>query len=206
MEDARLQRWLGVVGLIFVALLVVSVVTSPSLPSAHSSGAKVVASLQSHKAALRFSAVIIGVAVFEGLFFFWYLRDYLSEVPSNRRLATVGFAGVVVFAVAGGVGAGGRLALADAVGHVDPTVMQALNVLQNNLNAVLAGAGTAVFLVANGIATIRNGPLPRWQGWVAVVLGVIAIAAGAPAAALWILITSITILLRAGRSTPAPAP
>jgi hypothetical protein len=204
MEGTRAQRWLGVAGLVFVVLVVVAVVTSSNV-TAHSSAAQVVASVHKHKSAIQFGAFATGLAVLEGLFFLWYLREYLCEVVSNRRLATLAFAGVIIFATSGTLGAGIRLSMADAVDHVDPIVLQTLNVLQNDLNTFMAGAGTAVFLVANGIAIIRNGPLPTWVGWAGVVLGILGALAGAPAAALWILIVSIVILVRAGQAVAAPA-
>lgn len=204
MQTTRAQRWLGVAGLAFVALVAVAVVTSSNL-STDSTAAQVVASVHKHKTGLQLSAFDLGLAVFEGLFFFWYLREYLCDVASNRRLATLAFAGVILFAVSGALQAGMRLSIADAVDHVDPAVLQALNVLQNDLNMVIGGAGVAVFLVASGIAVIRNGPLPTWLGWAGVVLGVAGGLFGAPAAALWIVIASIVILVRAGRPAPTPA-
>jgi hypothetical protein len=190
-------------GLVFVVLVVIAVVTGNSL-STHSTAAKVVASVHKHKTGLQFSAFDTGLAVLEGLFFLWYLREYLCEVASNRRLATLAFAGAVVFATSGALGAGIKLSMADAVDHVDPVVLQTLNVLQNDVNTFMGGVGTAVFLVANGIAVIRNGPLPTWLGWIGVVLGVLGALVGAPAVALWILIASIVIVVRAGQATPAP--
>jgi uncharacterized membrane protein YciS (DUF1049 family) len=204
MHEVRAQRLLGLAGLVFVALVIVAVATTTTT-SSHASAAKVVASVHQHKSTLMLSAFVVGLAVFEALFFFWYLREYLCDVASNRRLATVAFAGVILFAVSGTLGAGVRFSMVDAVGHVDPVVLQTLNVLQNDLNTFIAGAGVAVFLVANGIAIIRNGPLPTWLGWVGVVLGVLAGAFGAPAAALWILIASIVILVRANHAPPTPA-
>jgi hypothetical protein len=198
------QRWLGVAGLVFLALVIVSVATSTNI-SSHASAAQVVASAQKHKTGLKVGAVFIGFAVFEGLFYFWYLREYLCQVAANRQLATIAFAGVILFAVSGTVAAGLRFSMGDVVGHADPVVLQALNVLQNDLNNFMGGAGAAVFLIANGIATIRNGPLPTWVGWVAVVLGVLGAVVGAPAVALWLLIASIVILNRSGRAAPAPA-
>jgi hypothetical protein len=118
MQEARAQRWLGMAGLVFFALVIAAVVTTTTM-SSHASAAKVAASVHQHKSALAFSAFVVGLAVFEGLFFFWYLREYLCDVASNRRLATVAYAGVVLFAVSGTLGAGVRFSMADAVGHVD---------------------------------------------------------------------------------------
>jgi len=196
MEGTRSQRWLGLAGLLFVVLVVVTFPLSPSL-SSHANPAKVVSYAHQHKGAYTASGLIVGLAVIEGLFFFWYLRDYLCDLGVSRRLVTIGYAGVVLFAASGALNAGVRLSMADAVDHVDPVVMQGLNVLQQNINFVMGGAGVAVFLLATSVAIVRSRALPPWLGWVGVVLGVVGTVIGAPAAALWVLIVSIVILVRA---------
>ena len=62
-----------------------------------------------------------------------------------------------------------------------------------------------MFLIASGISIVRHGALPRWLGWVAIVLGV---ASATPAffiafllAAIWILIVSVMLALRARPAT-----
>ena len=193
----REQRWLGVAGLVFVALVVVAVVSTPNVDST-AAAAKVVASATNHTSVWRLSGVFTLVAVFEGLFFLWYLRTYVATVGPNRNLATVGFAGGVVFATSGLVSAGLKFSLADGVGHLDPNSMQVLNLLQNDLGFAMGAIGVAVLLVATGVAIVRRGPLPTWLGWVGVVLGVLGAVLGPVAAGLWILIASIVSLTRAG--------
>jgi hypothetical protein len=205
-QDPRAQRLLGMAGLVFVVLFLISFFAAPATPSGHASAEKVVAYYHQHKAVVVVTAYAIELAVFVGLFFFWFLRDRLCAVPANRPLANVGFAGAVVFAVSGGLSAGIALCLTDAVGHVDPTVMQTLNVMQNDLSNFMSNAGVAVFLAATGFALIRSATLPRWLGWVGVVLAVASLVLpgiGAPAAGVWILIASIVMLVLAGRQ-PVP--
>jgi len=207
MPSARSQRFLGVAGLVFVALFIASGSIAPQTPNSHASAAKVIAYYHQHKTAIYVQAYIIEVAILEGIFFFWFLRDRLCVVVANRPLANVGFAGAVLFAASGGISAGILWCLAETVNHVSPTVMQTLNVMQNDFSGVLASAGVALFLVGTGIALIRSATLPRWLGWVAVVLAVVALALpglGGPAAGLWILIASIAMLVLAGRTTRAP--
>ena len=197
--SVSLRRSLGLAGLLFVVLLLVSIfVGFPNPPSANASLTTIVSYYHNHKPNGYASGYVIALAVVVGLFFFWYLRDLLSTVEANRRLATVGFAGAVVFAVSGGVAAGLNSTLASAVDNVSPTTMQTLNVLQQNAPTYLGGAGSAVFLLATGIAIIRSGVLPRWLGWVGVVLGVLAVAVpfGPAEAGLWVLVASIVILVR----------
>lgn len=202
-----MKRWLGIGGIAFVVLLVASAAVTPTTPSSHANAAKVVAYYHQHKTGTEIVTYILEAAILVGVFFFWYLRDYLSEISSNRRLATIGFAGAVLFAVSGGITAGIDWALADAVDHVNPTVMQSLNALQTDLPSRFTGVGVAIFLVATGIAVIRSGnPLPRWLGWVGIVFGALSLVIpffGFVLGALWILIAGILILLRANQTIVA---
>ncbi len=199
--EPRMRQRLAGGGFLFVALVIASLVlVNP--PDSHASAARVVDFYHRHKSQTAVSAYVIELAVFVALFFYWYLRDYLSSVPANRRLATVGFAGVVSFAVSGGLVAGIAWALADSVNHLSAASVQTLNALQNDLNTFLGGVGAAVFLVATGTTIVRSALLARWVGWVAVVLGVLSL--GVPFAsvgivALWTLVVSTVILVRARR-------
>ncbi len=47
-----MQRWVGIGGLVFVALVVVTVFLLPSSPSTHASSIKVVAYYHDHKSAV----------------------------------------------------------------------------------------------------------------------------------------------------------
>jgi hypothetical protein len=149
------------------------------------------------------AAYVIEVAVFVGVIFYWHLREWLSTVVANRRLATAGFAGVVLFAVTGGINAGVSWSLADAVDHVSPDTMQTFNVMQNDLTPFLAGAGAAIFLACTGYIVVRNGLLPKWLGWVGLVLALVSLVipfVGILGAALWTLITSIVLLVTKAES------
>jgi hypothetical protein len=206
--DVRLKRWIGLTGLLFVILVVVSgAVMGPMPPNSNASAAQVVAFYSKHKSRVELSAYIVELSVFVAVIFFWYLRDLVATVEANRRLATIGFVGVVIFAVQGGLTASVKWALADAVNHVAPTTMQTLGVLQNDGSTFLGGVGQAVFLIATGIALIRSGVLARWLGWVGVVFGVVALALpfiGPIPAGLWVLIASIVILVRERGGVPSP--
>ena len=61
-----------------------------------------------------------------------------------------------------------------------------------------------VFNWSVGLAVLRSGALPKWLGWSAIVFGVISLAGpigffGALGAALWIIIASIMLSMRARR-------
>ena len=94
-------------------------------------------------------------------------------------------------------------ALAENAGNLEPTTVQGLqSVLDNNI--VPYAAGAAVFLLAAGISIVRHGALPRWLGWVAIVLGVASVSAtviAIPLAGIWILIVSVMLALRTRPAT-----
>jgi Domain of unknown function (DUF4386) len=195
----RMQRLVAIGGLVFVVLVAASIVVSPNPPDAHASVTKVVSYYHNHRHGVLVESILITLAVFVGVFFFWYLREHLSTNGTNRSLATAGFAGALLFAASGGIAAGTDVALSDAANHVDPAVMQMLSVLQTDLANPLTDAGVAVFLFATGIVLIRGGSLPRWLGWVGVVFAVASLTPfqlSLPAIGLWILIACIVMLVR----------
>jgi len=76
-------------------------------------------------------------------------------------------------------------------------------------------AGGFFFGLGSGIAVVRGAALPKWLGWVAIVIGIAAIVPPASfpallAFALWSLIVSIIVFMRLGSSekasTAVPAP
>ncbi len=205
---ARMQRLLAISGLVFVALIAASIFILPNQPDGHASAAKATVYFHAHKTAAGVSAHLILLAIFVGLFFFWYFRNLIAATPATKNLATVGFAGAVVFAVSGAVAAASYYTLGDAVGHAVPSTIQVFNLFQADFADGVGEAGVAVFLVASSIAIIRGGGrLPRWVGWVGIVLGIaslLIIGMGVPAIGLWLLISCIVMLVRA-RTLSLPA-
>lgn len=207
--SARLQRWLGITGLIFVVLVVVSVLMVPNVPGSNASLAKLTAFYDSgHQAVLHIAGVVTVIAVVVGVFWFWYFRDWaIATIPATRRLATVGFAGALVFAAGGALAAGIYTTLGDASGnHAAATTLQSLNYIQADLNNGLTGAGVAIFLAAMAVTVIRYRVLPAWLGWpwllfalAALVFGFI----GMAGLGLWLIATNIVIIRRAGTAEPA---
>lgn len=202
-----MQRQVGIGGLVFIILVLASIFALPNVPQSDASSAKVVAFYHAHKNASHVSVYLILLAVFVGVFFFWYLRDFLAVSPMTRRLATIGFAGALIFAVSGAASAGALFAITQVIGHADPATIQTFNVIQGEFSSGLGEVGVAVFLIANNIAIIRgDGHLPVWLGWVGIVLGVASIVLidpGIIAMGLWLLISCITMLIRVHNTTPS---
>jgi hypothetical protein len=126
-------------------------------------------------------------------------------------MSAIFFGGAVVITAGALVAGAIHFALIDAADKGQVDVAHTLNVLDNNDFAPIAG-GIAILLLAAGIATVLSPVLPRWLGWVSIVLGVLNLTPlgfiGSLLAVVWVLVVSI-LLARApavaGAGT-APSP
>ena len=69
-------------------------------------------------------------------------------------------------------------------------------------------AGIVVLMFASAICTLRFGALPKWLGWVALVIAIVSVTPagfiGFLASFIWLLVVSIVLFLREGQAaTPA---
>lgn len=201
----RTQRLIAVSGLLFVVIVAVSIFTLPNAPDSNANSAKVVTFFRAHRTAAGVSAHLITVAILVGVCFFWYFRNLVGVTTTTRHLATVGFAGALLFAASGAVASGAYYAINDAIGHADASTVQTLNLLQGDVSDGMSEAGVTLFLILSGIAIIRGRGLPQWLGWVGIVLGVaslILFGLALPAIGLWLILTCVTILARSGSAPP----
>lgn len=211
--NSRTQRWLGIGGLIFVVLVVLTVVLVSSPPSIHASFAKLASYYDKGKQGAFLARGFVTVAaVGVGTFWFWYFREWLVANVLTRRLATVGFAGALIFAASGGLAAGLDFTVSDAAGHASVATLQVLNYFESDLILGMTAAGVVVFLVATALAVIRFRVLPVWLGWVAVVFAVASFAI-TPFSILcigfWMIPTNIVLIMRSratDNASPTPVP
>jgi hypothetical protein len=207
--NPRMQRMLAGSGLIFIALIATSIFILPNPPDSHASSSTAVTYYHAHKTATGVAAHLILLGIFVGLFFFWYFRNLIATTTTTKHLATIGFAGAILFAASGGVAAASYYTLSDAIGHAGPATIQTLNLFQADFADGVGEAGVAVFLVASSIAIIRGaGRLPSWLGWFGILLGIgslLVIGFGLPALGLWLLVTCIVMLVRTNTPSASTA-
>lgn len=209
------QRWVvPLLGLIFVALLVVSFVLTSDSPDSSAGGLSVISYYNDHRAQQNTSAVLIIISIPVGLFFFGLLREYLRRSRTARPFATIAFVGAAVFAAGGCVASGLQFALADVPGQLSPSAAQAMNIMNSDLSFPMIVAGVSVLQLGFGIAVLRSRLLPTWLGWLAVAIGVVAAAGpigffGFLASGVWILLASALLYERLAahpHSDPHPHP
>ncbi|MDP9270973.1 MAG: DUF4386 family protein [Chloroflexota bacterium] len=207
-QQSTWERLAPLTGLVFVAIVVAVFATGGSTPGDHDTAQQVQDFYGQHHDKHMTLAFIMAISIPFLLFFVSILRYELRRAGGTGQLANAAFAGGVLAAAGFGILAFVHLALADA-GNSAKTIgtTQALNVLDNNDFLPMA-AGMGVLVLAAGLSVIRHGGLPKWLGWVGVVIGV---AAFTPAgffafllSGIWVVIVSI--LLTLGRQSAAPAP
>ena len=199
------RDWLApLTGVAFVVLLVLSFIIAGEPPDADEPVQEIVDYYVDDKDSILISALLGGIAAVALVFFANHLRRLMREAPTSAVI----LAGASIIAVGGGVDMTISFALAEAADDVDPTAVQALQALWDNDFMPIA-IGIVVFLLSSGLAILRTGALPKWWGWVAVVLAVIGMTpvgfAAFMGSLLWVLVTSVMLALRA-RSPAGGAP
>ena len=204
------HRWMApLLGVLFIVLVFVGFAVGGEPPDTDEGADAVVQFYLDNEGSVAAGAAIQGLAAAVFLGFAGVLRTALREAPGARgTLAAISFAGAVVFAT--GVAIDGMISFAlaeeaDTEGF-DPVAMQALMGLWNN-DWLPFAVGILTFLFATGLAIVRTGVLPRWLGWAAIALGIIAMTpigfVSFFGAALFVLVVSVMLALRE-RSAAAP--
>ena len=207
MRQDRWERLAPLTGVISVAIIVAVFAIGGETPEPDDGVVKVRAFYLKHHDKHEALAFILAIAIPFLLFFVSSLRNDLRRAGGTGQLANAAFAGGVLAAVGFGILASVRLALAESASHLRTIgATQTLNVLDGN-DFIPAVAGIALLVFAAGASAIRHGGLPKWLGWVGIVIG---IAAFTPAGffaflagGLWVLIVSL--LLTRARSAARPA-
>jgi hypothetical protein len=165
-----LLRAYSLTGILGVALIVVGAFLTPSgSPDNRASGQHVINWYKANHLAVQRSDWIIAIgvvmlALFVGVLVRRVGRESLWLSISGVIGFTVAAAG---FATTGGV----DVLLAHDAGFMTPASAQSWNVFTNDFFLPVL-AGLCIFFVGIGLAFIASVALPRWVGYVAVVLGI----------------------------------
>jgi hypothetical protein len=208
MKPSRWERLAPLTGVVFVVIVVVSFSIGGSTPEEDDPANKVQAFYVAHHDKQSALALLVAIAIPFLLFFSSTLRHHLRRVGGTGQLANAAFAGGILAAAGFGLVSSVHLAVSNAGEHATTiSAIPTLNVLDNN-DFIPAAAGAAVLVFSAGLAVVRHGGLPKWLGWIGIVIGIVAFTPAGffafLAAGLWILIASILLTL-AMREVPLTA-
>jgi len=209
MERSSREWLVPLTGILFAVLLIISFIVQGEPKGADNPAIEVKQWYIDNKDSAEISAFIGAVAAGVLIFYGGYLRKVFDG--AGPMLAVLPLIGLTVVAVGGAIDGLILFAAAERAEDLPPESVRTLQALFDNdfLPLVL---GTLVFNWAVGFAVLRSGALPRWMGWAGIVFGVVSLLGpigfiGVIGAALWVIVSSITLSLRArGPASMAPAP
>ena len=203
----RSKEWLvPLTGVSFVVIVIVGFMISGEPKSADEPVGEIIDFYVDNKDSVEIGAISAAVAGLLLIFFGAYLRQVLHAAAGEGEiLSLVSFVGLVLVAMGFAIDATISFALAEAADDVDPAAVQALQALWDN-DFVPIILGVLAFLWATGISILQSGALPKWMGWVMLVLGIVGVTpigfVAAIGAAILVLVLSILLSVRA-RSAPS---
>jgi hypothetical protein len=214
-SSAGLVRWAVLGGVAYVVCFVVGVILIfNGAPDSSSAPGKIIAyyGKSGHRDRINIGWVVTGLGVF---FFLWFLSALRRSVRLLEGddgfltgLTTVGgaiYASLTLAAIA--VDTGIRTMSDDTYHHtVYPGLIHAADDAGWVLHAS-GGVGLGAMIIAASLAALRVRAVPAWAGWLGIVVGILSLALIVffPwfLAAIWILVVSVGMFLRAGREPRA---
>ena len=200
------KDWLvPLTGVLFLVLLITGFIIAGEPPDADEPVEEIVSHYVDEHDSIIAGALLTGLAAVLFVFFTNYLRTLFREVSTSATILVGG----AMFSLGGAIDSTISIATAEAADDIEPASVQTLQALWDNDFMPIA-VGMAVFLFSLAISILRTAVLPRWLGWVALVLAVLAVTPvgffAFPLTGLLVLVLSIWLAVRARRAaTPAAA-
>jgi hypothetical protein len=196
---AKRAPWTGIVA---VVLFVIAFIVGGETPDFDASSKDILSYYDDQTAQVVTSILLLYGSIFL-VFFAATLRSALRDADALSGLVFIGgtLMGLALAIFAGLNFTLTDLANSDHLDRIDPGALQSLNALNSDFFFPLV-IGTAVFLISAALAIFRSGALPRWMGWVALVLGIAAVTPAGffafIASGLWMVVASVLLLQRGG--------
>ena len=171
----RISRWFPpFTGIVFVALAItITILTGQGQDATDKTALQIAQHYQDHETKESVAAILIGFAAIFILYFGGWIRRVLRDAEGpGGILSAVAFGGAVVFSAGAAVAGSIHLALPDLADDINPIALQAINGIDFDM-FLFFPVGLGTMILATGISAVRHDAMPKWMGWVSVVLGVI---------------------------------
>jgi hypothetical protein len=200
------RAWLvPLTGIAFIVLLILGFIITGDTPEAKDSLQDIVDFYKDDKDSIEAGAFVTAFAAILLVFFANYLRNLFRESVTSATILV----GAAIVAVSAGIDATILVATAEAADDIEPTSVQTLQALWDN-DWVPFAIGLVVFDVSIGLSILRTAVLPRWLGWVVLVIALIGVSpigfVAFPLTGILVIVLSVWLALRERRaSAPPPA-
>jgi hypothetical protein len=204
-------EWLApLTGVAFVVILILGFIVGGEPPDVKNPPQEIIDHYADNKDSVQIGVLLVMIAAALLLFFAGYLRKVLRAAPGEGgMLPAVALAGATVMAAGAALDGMISFVLAESADDIEPAAVQALQAIWDNDWPPIA-LGASVLLLASGLSIALYGALPRWLGWVAILLGVVGLTpigfVSFLAGGIWILIVSVLLTLQARALTQPPPP
>ena len=201
----RKETLLPLTGVLFVILLIASFVLAGEPPDADDDVQEIVDHYVDNDTAIWISSFVFAAAALSLLTFASYLRKLFTDAgEAGSILPGLILVGASIVAVGGAIDSTIQIALVEAVEDIEPAAVQALQALWDN-DFIPIALGIVTFILFSGLATLRTGALPKWLGWLAIAIVVVAFTpigfVAFPATGIWMIIASVLLSVRGSRAT-----
>jgi hypothetical protein len=207
MPPITLARLEALTGAAFFVVIVVALIIEGSPPTADEATEEVVRWWTENDSRSLAAAQLGGLASALLVWFGGSVRATLRRAEGEPgQIAAIAFGGFLIAAIANASMFGFVAAAAETAGDVPAEVTHTLSVL-SELFFIPFAMGLLVALLATAVVILRHsGPLPRWLGFVTIVIAMaflppIGFVAAIPTA-IWILYVSVLLFLREEPATP----
>jgi hypothetical protein len=209
MNELSLNRLAPLSGVLFLILALAAFFLLGETPATDDSTAEVLEFWQDNEDEAMFSAVLISLAALTLVWFGGCLRVALRAAdPAPGRLSAVAFGGTLIAAAGIALFGGIEFSIGDTVGDVPPEVTQTLSVMDSDMFFVSV-VGLAAMQLATGLLTLRTGVLPRWLGWVSILIGIVFFTPAGFVSFLltlvWVALVGVMLYLREGSAATGSA-
>jgi len=197
---------LPLTGVAFIVLAIVGFIVGGEPPDADEPVQEIVDFYVDDRDSIFVGVYLLGLAMVLFIFFANYLRTVFH---GTRASATI-LVGAAIFVVGGAIDGTLLIAMTEAADNeIPPESIQTLQAFWDN-DFLPFAVGISVFLISLAVSILRTDVLPRWLGWVTLVLAVLSLTPAGffafPATGLLVLVLSVWLTVLARReATPRGA-
>ena len=204
------ERWVPLTGIGFILFVLAGfLIVGDEPPGADESAQEIVDYYVDNKSEVQIGAFLGGAVAGTLLIFFFGHVAKLLRSAGGDMLPGLVVIGAAIVSVGAAIDGMISFVLAESADDIEPASVQTLQALWDN-DFMPFALGFQVLWLALGISILRLGVLPKWLGWIALLFGVLSLTPIGFVAflggALWILVVSIMLLLRARNGSEPAAP